>query len=76
MAPRPEELSSVAEVTVHLVDMEPVAGLVAAVARFCAHLDEETIKIMPVTAVEALSAIQTIMWNLEHSRPETVTHGP
>ena len=58
-------------VTVRLVDVEPMAGLVAATARFCAHLDENTVKVMPSAAVEALSQIQGIMWRLEHAHPET-----
>lgn len=59
-----------AEVTVHLPDMEPVMGLVAACARFSVHINAEAIEAMPEAAVEALSQIHSILWRLEHSRVE------
>lgn len=74
MAHRPgsELASGTPEVTVNLRDLEPVLGLVAAVARFCAHLDAETTKVMPDAAARALSQIQAILYGLENSRPEKV----
>ena len=72
MAHRPgsEYASEALEVTVRLVDVEPVAGLVAAVGRFCAHLDAQSVQAMPEPAARALSQIQAIMYALENSRPE------
>jgi len=63
--------SGTAEVTVRLVDVEPFTGLVIAMGRFCAHLGEPAIEAMAPEAVEALSVVQSILWRLEHSQPET-----
>jgi hypothetical protein len=63
----PGEITSV---TVKLADVEPIAGLLAACGRFCAHLDEKAINAMEPGAVESLSVMQSIMWRLEHSQPE------
>jgi hypothetical protein len=68
--PGTENLLGPTEVTVQLKDLEPVLGLVAAVGRLCAHLTPEAINTMPESAKRALAQIQTIMWNLEHSKPE------
>jgi hypothetical protein len=73
MPPRPQDAAvhgGAAEVHVRLVDVEPVAGLVAATARFCAHLNRDAIEAMPDAAVRALSEVQAILWRLEQSRPE------
>lgn len=72
MAHRPgtEQSQSPASVTVRLPDLEPVLGLMAAISRFCDHLDAETVRNMPDGAARALSQIQSIMWGLEHSKPE------
>lgn len=72
MAHRPgsEFASGTPEVTVNLRDLEPVLGLVAAVGRFCAHLDAQSVQAMPEPAARALSQIQAIMYGLENSRPE------
>lgn len=58
------------KITVQLVDIEPFAGLCAAVARFCGSLTPEVYQAMPQDATEALSVIQGIMWRLEHSNVE------
>lgn len=57
-------------ITFRLVDVEPVAGLVAAVARFCAVLNPEVHPVMSQDAMEALSTIHGIMWRLEHANVE------
>lgn len=58
------------KITVQLVDVEPFAGLCAAVARFCGSLTPEVYQALPQDATEALSVIQGIMWRLEHSNVE------
>lgn len=58
------------KITVQLVDIEPFAGLCAAVARFCGSLTPEVYQALPQDATEALSVIQGIMWRLEHSNVE------
>lgn len=73
MPARPEDAAvhgGAAQVSVQLVDVEPVMGLVAATARFCVHLTPAAIEAMPEGAVHALSDVQAILWRLEHSRPE------
>ena len=71
MAHRPEDAAQApGSVTVRLPDLEPVAGLVAATARFCAHLTPAAIEAMPDRARDALSQMQSILWRLEHSQPE------
>lgn len=57
-------------VTVRLVDLEPVAGLIAAAGRFCAHLDAKAYEALPQPATDALGQIQAILWRLEHAKPE------
>lgn len=59
-------------ITVHLVDLEPVMGLAAAVARFCGALTPEVYQALSQDATEALSTVQGIMWRLEHANPERV----
>jgi hypothetical protein len=77
MAHRPEDVAAQERptagrtVTVQLADMEPVLGLSAAVARFCASLTPETYATLTPEATEALSTIQGIMWRLEHANPES-----
>jgi hypothetical protein len=72
MAHRPEDQAAAMgnSVTVRLPDLEPIAGLVAATARFCAHLNREAVEAMGESAVAALSDVQSILWRLEHARPE------
>lgn len=76
MAHRPEdqpqrhEVPSVREISVRLSDLEPVLGLSAAVARFCGALTPDAYAALSTDAMEALSAVQGIMWRLEHSNPE------
>lgn len=71
MAHRPEDSAAApGTVTVHLPDLEPIGGLVAACARLSVCLTPEAIAGMPELAVEALAQIQSILWRLEHSRPE------
>lgn len=73
MAHRPEDVAAPAspsEIIVRLVDVEPFAGLSAAVARFCAALTPEVYKALTPDATEALSDVQGIMWRLEHSNVE------
>lgn len=57
-------------ITVRLVDVEPVMGLAAAMARFCGALTPEVYKAMSSEATEALSVVQGILWRLEHANPE------
>ena len=57
-------------ITVSLVDVEPFAGLCAAVARFCGALTPDAYKAMTPDATEALSTVQGIMWRLEHANVE------
>lgn len=59
------------EVTVRLVDMEPVAGLMAALGRFCQSLDSVAYDGMNDQAKESLATVQSLLWKLEHSTPET-----
>lgn len=59
--------------TLWLADLEPVLGLVAALGRFNQALTASAVSHLPSDAVEALSAIQGIMWRLEHSRPDLPT---
>lgn len=74
MAHRPEDQTpqraTPSTITVRLVDMEPVMGLSAAVARFCGALTPEVYAALSADATEALSVIQGIMWRLEHANPE------
>lgn len=73
MAHRPEDeqrRKTPDQITVRLVDVEPFAGLTAAVARFCAALTPEVYKAMSSDATEALSTVQGIMWRLEHANVE------
>lgn len=81
MAHRPEDVATLeAEteasppegVVVRLVDVEPFAGLVAAVARFSTLLTPEVYAVLPMDATEALSDVQGIMWRLEHAIVERV----
>lgn len=57
-------------ITVRLVDVEPFAGLTAAIARFCAALTPDVYKTLSSDATEALGTVQGIMWRLEHAHPE------
>lgn len=75
MAHRPEDVAAQETIasktaTVRLVDVEPVLGLSAAVARFCSLLTPDAYASMTPDATEALSVIQGIMWRLEHANPE------
>lgn len=78
MAHRPEDVAAqetgtVSEpegITFRLVDVEPFAGLVAAVARYCVSLGPEVYAAMSPAATEALSDVQGILWRLEHSNVE------
>jgi hypothetical protein len=76
MAHRPEDQALQEEaaksdgITVRLVDVEPFAGLCAAVARFCVALGPEAYAAMGSAATEALSDVQGILWRLEHSNVE------
>lgn len=73
MAHRPEDVAVVdrpESVTIRLVDVEPFAGLVAAVARFCGALTPEVYAALSGDATEALGAVQGIMWRLEHANVE------
>jgi len=70
MAHRPEADAAPGQVTVRLPDLEPIAGLVAATARFCANLTPESAQMLSEPALNALSDMQAILWRLEHARPE------
>lgn len=79
MAHRPEDVATqetghedpkVRDITVRLVDVEPFAGLIAAVARYCMSLGPEVYQAMSPAATEALSDVQGILWRLEHSNVE------
>ena len=81
MAHRPEDVATLeAEtetlpsdgVVVRLVDVEPFAGLIAAVARYCMSIGPEVYAVHSQAATEALSDVQGIMWRLEHASPERV----
>jgi hypothetical protein len=65
-----ESAAGPVSVTVHLPDVEPVLGLMAAVARFCSTMTAEAVIALPDPAARALSQVQSIMWGLEHSKPE------
>jgi hypothetical protein len=51
--------------------MEPVAGLMAALGRFCQSLDSVAYDGMNDQAKESLATVQSLLWKLEHSTPET-----
>lgn len=75
MPPRAEDLQDAAaqgpaSVTVQLPDLEPVMGLVAACTRLSLHLTQGALDAMPEGAQDALTAIQAILWRLEHTRVE------
>ena len=57
-------------VTVHLPDLEPVLGLVAACSRLCMALGPEAVAAMGDHGQDALAQIQSILWRLEHAHPE------
>jgi hypothetical protein len=81
MPPRPEDAAAFggpAEVHVRLVDLEPVMGLVAAIARFCAALTPAVYEALAQSeqAVGALSDVQALLWRMEHSGPETPQQPP
>jgi hypothetical protein len=76
VAHRSEDLQEQAvpsEIKVWLMDMEPVLGLSAALARFCALLTPDVYQHMSPDATEALATVQGILWRLEHAHPEQVT---
>lgn len=74
MPPPPgyEQVAQPTSVTVHLTDIEPFAGLVAACARFSSHLayTPGVYAAMNEGATGALTQIQAILYRLEHSSPE------
>lgn len=73
MAHRPEDQAQqIAEtgISVHLVDVEPVMGLVAAVSSFCALMTPEQYKVLTPEQTDALGTAQALLWRMEHSRPE------
>lgn len=65
-----ESAAGPVSVTVRLPDIEPVLGLMAAVAQFCAQMDADAVIALPDPAARTLSQIQSLMWGLEHSKPE------
>jgi hypothetical protein len=58
-------------VTVRLVDVEPVAGLVAACARMSTALRAEHVSGWPEEALDALRTIQSLLFGFEHARTES-----
>lgn len=80
MAHRPDDVATQGEhatpeldattVTVRLADIDPYAGLVAACARLSMALPADVIKTLPDAAVDALSAIQSLLYGFEHAKPE------
>lgn len=68
--PAPGTGKGSSSVTVHVTDLEPVLGLVAAVARYCAHLTPPAYEAMTDGATAALTEIQAILWRLKISIPE------
>ncbi|MFB4306985.1 hypothetical protein [Actinomadura sp. GTD37] len=73
MPPRPEDLAAFGvtpEVSVRLADVEPILGLVAAMARFSAHLTPDAYAAMPEAAQDALGQAQALLWRLERSAPD------
>ncbi|MFC9973545.1 hypothetical protein ACFVH6_21890 [Spirillospora sp. NPDC127200] len=59
----------------HLRDLEPVAGLVAASSRLCAHLTRPAYEAMGEDALGALRDVQAILWRLEHAHVEPAAKG-
>ena len=82
MAHRPEDVAALDEhehgiqpetgTVFRLIDVEPFAGLIAAVARYCMSLDASVYAAHSPAATEALSDVQGIMWRLEHANVERV----
>jgi hypothetical protein len=68
--PPPPGAPAVAEVTVHLPDLEPVLGLVSACARLSLHLSPTAVEAMSEGAMQAFTQIQSILWRLEHAPVE------
>lgn len=73
--PPPEDAPRPASVTVHLPELEPVLGLVAACMRLCMSLTPEVNEVMPDAAQDALTQIQSILWRVEHAQVERVPDG-
>jgi len=81
MAHRPEDVATLDAgtetpssdgIVIRLVDVEPFAGLIAAVARFSILLTPEVYAVLSQDATEALSDVHGIMWRLEHANVERV----
>jgi len=83
MAHRPEDVAALDAhehgtepqtegIVFRLIDVEPFAGLIAAVARYCMSLTPEVYAAHSPAATEALSDVQGIMWRLEHANVERV----
>lgn len=66
----------VGSVEVRLVDLEPIGGLIAACSRLSMAMTVEAYEALPPAAQQAATQIQSILWRLEHSRPETTTPDP
>ncbi|MGI5171874.1 hypothetical protein ACQEU3_46785 [Spirillospora sp. CA-253888] len=76
MPPRADDVAAgPSQVTVHLRDMEPTLGLIAACSRLCAHLTPAAYEAMGEGALGALQQVQAILWRLEHARVEPVAKG-
>lgn len=79
MAHRPEDVAAQdaghesppeTGIVFRLIDVEPFAGLIAAVARYCMSIGPEVYAAHSPAATEALSDVQGIMWRLEHANVE------
>jgi hypothetical protein len=80
MAHRPEDVETLdahergqepdTGIVFRLIDVEPFAGLIAAVARYCMSIGPEVYAAHSPAATEALSDVQGIMWRLEHANVE------
>lgn len=73
MPPRPEDAAvhgGTPEISVRLVDVEPITGLVSAVSMLCVSLTNEVVEAMPESAQQHLTDIQAILWRLQHRGPE------
>ena len=77
MPPPPDELllAQGTSVTVHLPDLEPCLGLVAACMRLACSMTSEAVAAMPDPAQQAFSQIQAILWRLEHAQVEAQPDG-
>lgn len=77
MAHRESDLETIqpSGYTLNIADLEPVLGLVASVSRFNASLGPAVYALLSDEQMDTLGTIQSLLWRLEHSRPDVPAGG-